>query len=284
MPKFAYHSCDVLEKAQVVLFGVPDESGNQSNRRGASKGPAAIRKASVERLTFARKDGQHVIVAQHGEFCALLHDAGDVKKKKVQAFVSGLSAKQMPVVLGGDHSISYEVIAGLGEHHKKLAIIYLDAHPDIICSTSHYYGSVVCDLFDLPHVDAKKIVEVGIRSIEAEEKVNLATKKILSFTSLDVAEDGVAQVFSAIKKRIGNTPVYLSIDLDVLDPAFAPGVDTPVPFGLSSVDFLRLVKRCACLNLVGFDIMEMSPPHDIQQKTAQLAAQTIIEILAERTF
>ena len=77
---------------------------------------------------------------------------------------------------------------------------------------------------------------------------------------------------------MGKTPMYLSIDLDSIDPAFAPAVDTPVPFGLSSNEFLTLVKRCAKeLNLIGFDIMELSPRYDIQQRTAQLAAKGILE-------
>lgn len=283
--KFAYHNCIKKELAQVVLVGVPDESGSHALWRGASRGPNSIRKASLERLTFFHRSGKQHVVPERGTFSASLFDVGDILKTELINFIENLRACQFPVVLGGDHSITYNTVKGLGKHHKNLALVYFDAHPDLVSSETHYYGSVVSDIYELPHVCKKKIIEVGIRSIEPEEIRNIRAKKITSFTSLDINEKGVPAVFSKIKKKLGKTPVYLSIDLDVIDPTFAPGVETLAPFGLTSNEYLSLIKKCASqLNLIGFDLMEMSPKQDFQQKTAQLAAQSIIELIGSKKF
>ncbi len=281
--KFVYHNTIKVEDADWVLVGVPNEEGNFANRQGTSKGPKAIRKASQERLSFIRQGEIHCIVPERESFRVKLCDTGDIKKKKIADFMKNLGQKQKSILLGGDHSNTFLALQGLQEKYKEIAVVYLDAHPDMVGSFQKYYGSVVYDILTLPHVNSKKVVEVGIRSIEQEERWQLHSKKIKAYTALDVYEQGIKQVFSEIKRKIGNTPLYLSIDLDVIDPAFAPGVDTPASFGLLPQEFLWFVKQCARLNLISFDVMEMSPKYDIQQRTAQLAAQTIVEIIASAT-
>lgn len=276
--KFAYHNCNKKSQADVIIVGVPDETGSKAKRKGAAHGPNAIRKASKERLTFLRRGDTKHIVPEQGSFDVSLFDSGNLKKKDLTKFIDNLPKEQLPIILGGDHSITYFAIKGFTDKYKKIAVIYFDAHPDIVSSETGYYGSVVHDICKFPHISPKKIVEVGIRSIETEEQKNL--RKINSFTALDVSEKGVNKIFNKIKRIVGKLPVYLSIDLDVIDPAFAPGVDTPAPFGLTPNEYLSLVKKCANkLDLIGFDIMELSPKYDIQQRTAQLAAQSIIEII-----
>ncbi len=280
--RFAYHNCGKIEEADVVLFGVPDESGSYANRKGTSKGPDAIRKVSLDRLRFVRKDGIHKLVPERGTLKLKLFDAGDIKKKNISNFINAINKKQFPILLGGDHSNTYLTLEALQKNYSDILVLYLDAHPDMVSSMhENYYGSVAYDISKLKNV--KKIIEVGVRSIEAEELENLKRKKVTSFTALDFYELGVKNVFSKIKTLVGKTPLYLSIDLDVIDPAFAPGVDTPSAFGLMPDQFLYLIKNCASsLNLIGFDIMELSPKYDIQQRTSQLAAQTIIEILGSK--
>ena len=283
MRRFVYHSCARQDEADVIFVGVCDESGSHSSRRGARKGPDAVRQASVDRLSFVRKDGRHVVVPEQGSLSFRLFDAGNISKPHIASFISLLHTRQFPVVVGGDHSITLEVVKGLARHYPQLAIIYLDAHPDSVCSRTSYYGSVVCDLYSLPHIVKHKIVEIGVRACEKEETVTLRKRHITTFTTLDVTTKGVTALCAALQKIIGNTPVYLSLDLDVLDPAFAPGVSCPAPFGLLPNDFLYLVKYCAShLTLIGCDVMELTPRFDVQQMTATLAAQTIVEILGVR--
>lgn len=278
--KFIYHNTVKLGDADWVLVGVPNEEGNFSNRQGTSEGPKAIRKASRERLSFIRQGERHCIVPERETFVTRLCDYGDINKKEIVTFMNKLGKGQRVILLGGDHSNTFLALKGLEQKYKEVAVIYLDAHPDMIGSFRPYYGSVVYDILKLSHVNSKKVVEVGIRSIEQEERTQLKTKKIKAYTAIEVYERGIQQIFKEIKRKIGKTPLYLSIDLDVIDPAFAPGVDTPASFGLFPQEFLWFVKQCAGLNLISFDVMEMSPRYDIQQRTAQLAAQTIVEIIA----
>jgi len=280
--KFAYHNCKKPTDADVILAGVADESGNYAERSGTRKGPDAIRKASVEQLCFNRKGKRFCVGAERDSFKVKLFDAGNISRPELQSFFESIPKEQIPILLGGDHSNTYLVLKGLSKKHKELALIHLDAHPDMISSTKYDFGSVVSDILKLKTINHKKVVQIGIRAIEPEEAINLKREKISVFTALDVYEIGVKKVFSEVKKIIGNTPTYLTIDLDVLDPAFAPGVDTPAPFGLTGNEYLSLVKNIASLNIIGFDLMEVSPPFDSQQMTAQIAAQTIIEILASR--
>ncbi|MBU1622856.1 MAG: agmatinase [Nanoarchaeota archaeon] len=282
MLKFAYHNCNKLSDAEVILFGVPDESGSYAKRHGSSKGPEAIRKASLERLCFKRKGKTFCVESESGPFKVKLFDAGNISKLKIQSFLESIPNEKFTIVLGGDHSNTYLAVKALSKKYKKLALIHLDAHPDFISSTKFDFGSVVSDILSLKEVNHKKVVQIGIRAIEPEEKVNLRRENINFFTALDVYEMGTKKVFSKVKKMIKDIPVYLSIDLDVLDPAFAPGVDTPAPFGLTGNEYLSLIKKISSLNIVGFDLMEMSPQFDSQQMTAHIAAQTIIEILASR--
>ncbi len=280
--KFAYHNCNVQEKADAVLIGTPNESGNYANRKGTKRGPDAIRKASLERLCFKRKGKTFCVESERGLFKIKLFDAGNISRLKIQPFLESIPKNKITILLGGDHSNSFLAVKTISKKYRELALIHLDAHPDLISSTKYDFGSVINDIINLRNVNHKKVVQIGIRAIEPEVEINLKLEKINFFTALDVYEMGVETVFSRVKKIIGNTPTYLSIDLDVLDPAFAPGVDTPAPFGLTGNEYLSLLKKIASLNIIGFDIMEMNPKFDSQQMTAQIAAQTIIEILASR--
>ena len=278
--KFAWATAKSFKEADYILFGVPDESGNRAPRKGASKGPNALRKVSRERGIVNRKGKISLVQPTHGKLTKTIFDAGNIKKTRVKNFVKKIvKAGKKPITVGGDHSITFQILKGLNESSKKFSLIYMDAHPDIICSEHYYYGSVVCDAMSFKKLDLKKSVEVGIRDPEAEELKTLARKKILTIHAIDFVELGVKKVFKKIKRRVGKN-VYLSIDLDVIDPAFAPGVDTPVPGGLKSNEFIYLVKEISSLGLIGFDIMELSPKHDVNEMTSHLAAKTIMEIVA----
>jgi len=266
--------------AEWVLFGVPDESGSHAFKKGSSKGPDMIRAVSNERSVFIRNDQVSLVQPQTGKFRNNLFDHGNIKKKEVSILVKDLASKnKKPIMIGGDHSITFEVLKGLNEVTKDISVIYLDAHPDFICSSHNYYGSVVCDVMALSNVKIKKSVELGIRAPEKEELINIKKKHLKTIHPVEIAEKGIKKVVQDIKKHVGKN-VYLSVDLDVLDPAFAPGVSTPVPGGLTSNEFFYLIKELKKLNIIGFDIVELTPKYDIQDMTAHLAAKAIAEIIS----
>jgi len=279
--KLAWANTSKFTSAYWVIAGVPDESGSHASRKGASKGPDRLRKVTHERSVVKR--GKHVTVFQP-QTCSIhsgIMDYGNVKKDQVTALTKKIvAAGKVPVFVGGDHSITYNVLKGFESQKKKLSLVYFDAHPDFVPSTQEkYYGSVVYDLFGMRHILPKKSFQIGNRALEADEIANIKKSGMQTITPADIAEQGVKKAFQKIKKTVGKN-VYLSIDLDVVDPAFAPGVDTPIPGGLSSNELLYLVSKIASLNLVGFDIMELSPPNDIQDMTSDLASKLMIEIIS----
>tara|TARA_Y100000310_G_scaffold345160_1_gene462283 strand:- start:21302 stop:22144 length:843 start_codon:yes stop_codon:yes gene_type:complete len=276
--KYSWHNTKKIDKANVVIFGVKSESGSHAKRKGASKGPNSIRKASYGDIVIRK--GKKSFEQPQDPINKKIFDYGNVRKKKLSKLTKLVSSKnKIPVVLGGDHSITFEALKGINEINKKFSIIYFDAHPDFVCSSNLYYGSVVCDSLTLKNIKFKNSLEIGLRAIEKEEFMNIKKKKINVFNAVDIKKLGINNVLKKIKK-ITKKPIYLSVDMDVVDPAFAPGVDTPVPGGLTSNELIYLCKEIAKLGLIGFDIMEVSPKYDIQNRTSHLASKLIIEIIS----
>lgn len=207
-------------------------------------------------------------------------DCGDIEKEAVAGAVErAVRAGKRPVIVGGDHSITYEVLKGLSRAKRRISFVYFDAHPDFICSKREYYGSVVCDIADLKNVDVEKSMEIGIRAPEIEEIENIIARRLTTITISDIVGMGAKEVLRKVRKRVGRN-VYLSIDMDVVDPAFAPGVNMPTPGGLASNELIYLATGIAQKGILGFDIMEVSPPYDIQDMTSDLAVRCIIEVIA----
>jgi len=280
MKKLAWATEDKLEDADWVVLGVPDEKGSHSYRSGSSRAPDVIRAVSHERAVFVRKGAEHIVEPQKGTFKHNLFDMGNIRRSEIRNEIRKLlSAHKKPITIGGDHSITFEILKAVNDVSKDISIIYFDAHPDFICSSRNYYGSVMCDAVSLKNINIKKSIEIGVRAPEREELVNLKKRQLKVITPMDIAEKGIKKIVAEIKKTVGKN-VYLSIDLDVLDPAFAPGVSTPVPGGLTSNEFFYLIKEVSKLNLIGCDLTEVTPKYDIQDMTAHLAAKAIAEIIS----
>lgn len=278
--KFPWANAEKLEKAGFVLLGVPDESGSLAVRKGASKAPRRIREVAQRREVFKRQG--YTSTTQPG-VCGLkaeIFDYGDVNKADVAALIEKFVREdKVPLTLGGDHSITAEVLKGIDAAGKKVSVVYFDSHPDFICSTKDYYGSVVCDIMDYKNIVFDRSIEIGIRNPEPEELVNIRKENLETISSLEVAEHGPDWVYKRVKKRVAGS-LYISIDMDVLDPAFAPGVSTPSPFGLSSTDLLLILSRIAKLGIAGMDVMEVCPPYDTNDATSHLAARLIVEAVS----
>ncbi len=273
--KFAYSTAKSLENAKVALFGVPDEKGSHALRKGSAKAPDRIRRVSRERLLYKRGGKDNLVTTSSGVFKARLHDLGNIKRSQIQKTVKMLLKKKKKLIaLGGDHSITSEIISSFEE---PVTVIYFDAHPDLVCSSKHYYGSVVCDLLRIGKIKVRNSIEVGLRDVEPEEMRNIKKYHFCTISSLDIAEKGLNWAMKQIKAH-AKGKVYISIDIDVLDPSEAPGVSTPAPGGLRYEELLLLLKEILKMDVVGFDIMEVTPRYDIQDMTSHLAAKLIAEM------
>lgn len=267
-------------EADVVIVGVPDESKSHAKRKGASKGPDSLRQASNESGFFERNGKLIPVCPILGNISnKLIFDYGNIPKENLQKLITDLVANnKIPIVIGGDHSITSTVLQATGDIHGKLGLFYFDAHPDFVSSTTEYYGSVLTD--SSRWIDFSQSMLIGTRAAEPEELENAGSVGLEVITPIDVAKLGISRVANKLQAKGYNNKRYVSIDLDCADPAYAPGVSLPSPCGLSSIDLVYLVKLVINSGIVGIDIVELSPDFDLNNMTANLAARILLESIA----
>lgn len=280
MVRFHHSAAQNIFEADIIIIGVPDESKSHAMRKGASKGPDTIRHAS-NNSEFFERDGKIIPI------CPLLgkidtkhiFDYGNIQKENLSELISNLvSNNKIPIVIGGDHSITSIVLQAIGNIHGKIGLFYFDAHPDFVSSTTNYYGSVLTDSFQW--IDFAKSMLVGTRAAEPEELDNAAKVGLEVITPLNISESGISQIADRIKRKNCSNRKYISIDLDCIDPAYAPGVSLPSPCGLSSMDLVYLIKLAISSGILGIDLVELSPDFDFNNITADLAARILLESIA----
>jgi guanidinopropionase len=277
-----------LSGVDVALVGVPFDSGT-SYRPGARLGPREIRAQSSLIRPFS-----HFQQVSPFERLTVV-DAGDVDASPVSVelahqsieaqFASVAAAGALALAVGGDHSISLPILRALARKHGPLGLVQFDSHIDTwdgdfgskLFHGSPFYYAVTEGL-----VDPRRFVQVGIRG-PMYGPDDFAFHREQRITVLDIDEVfrvGLDAVLARIRAVVGSGPVYVTFDIDVVDPAFAPGTGTPEVGGLTSHEAQVLVRGLAGLTLVGGDIVEVAPPFDGPgQITALLAANLLFELL-----
>ena len=193
-----------------------------------------------------------------------------------------VEAGVMPVVLGGDHATSLPVPRALAERHGKMSLVHFDAHPDFWpgpAGRPYHHGTPFRIAVEEGLIDPGASVQIGIRgSLSANliEEARAAGFHLL--TASEFAARGVAGTLEDIG-RIARTPVYVSLDIDCVDPAYAPGTGTPEVAGLTNREIVDLVHGLAAASVVGFDVVEVAPAYDQAEITALLAANLVYEFL-----
>lgn len=274
---------DKIEDADIIVIGVPDESKSHAKRKGTSRAPDVLRIASNESEFFERGGKRIPTFPMRGTFeHKRIFDAGNVaSKQELRKMVSDIVSRgKLPVMIGGDHSLTTETLhAASGALGKKLSLLYFDAHPDFVSSTRNYYGSVLTD--SAQSLNLRKSVLIGTRAAEPEEIENAKVAGLKIVNPLDVVELGVKRVAQMIKTRTAGSKTYISVDLDCVDPASAPGVSVPSPAGLAAIDLIYLLNSIISGgNVIGIDIVELTPDYDVNGMTAALAARILSECIA----
>ena len=280
-PEYFADANSSLNEAEFVIFGVPYDK-TSSFRHGASKAPDEIRQASWNFETFDLKTGVDFIDIK-------VHDYGnvDIKNenpetmvKKVKEFTSMLIEKnKFPVALGGEHSITPGIVQAFP---KDIAVVSLDAHIDFrqkYEGESYNHACAVRRVTD--HINVKNVAVLGIRSVEKEEFESAKKLDLFYIDSFNIRKRGIRKALDDVKNHLKNKKIYLTLDVDVLDPAYAPGTSTPEPFGLTSFDILTCIESLSS-QLIGFDVVEVCPPYD-NGETALLAAR-FVKCVIERTW
>lgn len=281
---FNYSNVNEVSKADIVIIGVPDESKSHSKRKGTIKGPDILRITTNE-FNFFEREGKTIPICPmrgivNGKY---IFDYGNIKRQDLYQLIYELvSSKKIPIIIGGDHSITTIVMQAIGDYIGKVGLLYFDAHPDFVSSTNDYYGSVLTD--SSKWIDFSESMLIGTRSSELEELENASNVGLEIITPLDINETGISKIMDKVRSKNNKGKKYISIDLDCLDPAFAPGVSVPSAGGLSSIDLLSLVKLAVASGILGLDIVELSPDFDINNMTAILSSRILLESIASIDF
>ncbi|KAA2286078.1 agmatinase [Arenimonas fontis] len=269
-----------LSVADVAVLGVPFDLAT-TNRPGARLGPRAIRAASAS-LAWCPPYAWDFDPLQR----LRVLDAGDVyfdpgrpaeAPEAIRGAFAAVAAQGViPLALGGDHFISFPILQALQPVHGPLALVHFDAHSDTWRDADGRvdHGTMFFHAARLGLVDPARSIQLGMRTHNAETH---------GFRVVDARElhaIGVEEAVAAIRARVGGSKCYVSFDVDFLDPAYAPGTGTPVVGGFSTHDALRLVRGLAGLDIVGMDVVEVSPPYDHAEITALAAASVAQELLA----
>jgi agmatinase len=276
--KICWANTKRFESSDIVIIGMPSESGSHARRKGTSKAPDTVRRVSNESDVYIHKNTKSLALPTDGPLKSHVYDYGNIQKSQIPMVFDDVSRRsKIPITIGGDHSNTTQIIKTLAKRLGPISLVYFDAHPDMVGSRGSYYGSVVFD--SLPHIDVKSSVLVGVRSPELEELDNIRTSGIRVITPFDIIESGLRQITKSILSTIKKN-TYVSFDMDCLDPAYAPGVSVPVPFGLESQAAACMIKKIAQKGIVGFDVMEVSPPHDLNDATSHLASRLVGEVIS----
>jgi agmatinase len=279
-----YSNVANFKESNIVLLGVPDESKSKASRKGTSNGPNQFRKALFTSENFERAGKIIPICPIKGSlYSKKVLDMGNVRRENLYDQISKIISKsKIPIVIGGDHSITTTTLHAINNvTEKKINLIYFDAHPDFVTSTKDYYGSVVSDSLDC--IDIKRSMFIGLRACEEEEVFNIEHYEANIINPIDIQEFGVKKVLNKIIEiciKNSDNNIYISIDLDCLDPAFAPGVSVPTPCGINPLELTFFIQQILTkTKIIGCDIVELSPSFDINNITANFAARLFKEIL-----
>jgi guanidinobutyrase len=272
----------------VAIIGVPLDIGT-SNRTGARYGPRQIRSESV----LVRPYGMATGAAPFDSF--QVADIGDVALnpynllKSIEAienfYDESLTNEVIPVSIGGDHTITLPILRAIARKHGPVAMVHVDAHADIndlMFGERIAHGTIFRRAIEEGLIDGSKMTQIGLRATgySADDFDWSRRQGVRVVTAEECWYKSLAPLMQEVRSVVGEgTPTYLSFDIDGLDPSVAPGTGTPEPAGLTASQGLEIIRGCFGLNLVGCDLVEVSPPYDTTGNTALLAANLVFEML-----
>jgi arginase len=257
-----------------ALLGIPYDASS-SFQRGPALAPMAIR-------TALRSESTNSWNEEVSDVAGRLADAGDLvfadgadPHPVIEAGVGAvLERGAPPILLGGDHSITWPVLRAVRRHAPRLTILHLDAHPDLYETFKGDRRSHACPFARIMEEGlADRLVQLGIRTMNAHQQEQ-ARRFGAEVTPMRA---GLEAMLAAARRLDG--PVYLSVDLDVLDPAFAPGISHAEPGGLSTRELIAVVQAIPHGRLVAADVVELNPLNDLRDLTARVAAKLVKEIV-----
>jgi agmatinase len=276
-----------LKGVDVAVTGIPFDQA-VTNRPGTRFGPQAIRAASAQHSwgpvwPWRFDPFETLAVVDYGD-CFFDWGRKQDVPKVVEKHIMGIVSKGVcPLTFGGDHFITYPVMKAVAKVHGPLGVVQFDAHRDVEPNASRDridHGTMFSLALQEGLIDPARSIQVGIRTcFTGEDSMGmqvLFADQVHAMTAAEVA--------AAIRKRLGDGPSYLTFDIDFLDPASAPGTGTPVPGGFSSYQALAILRELKGIDFAGMDVVEVSPPYDHAELTANAAATIASELLCLKAW
>jgi agmatinase len=270
-----------------VITGVPFDSG-QSFRTGARFGPEAIRDFSILLRPYNPEQDinvfDYVSGVDYGDIPIVPGYISETYDKMVQGLSPIVQKGIVPIVLGGDHSITLGELRAVAKQYGPVALLHFDAHSDTWDSyfgQKYNHGTPFRRAVEEGLLDVSRSIQIGMRG-GLYSPDDLEDARRLGFevwTTNQFKQNGVASMLQVIQERVGSGPVFLSFDIDFLDPVYAPGTGTPEVSGVSIDDALALIRGLTGLDIVAFDLVEVLPAYDHGQITAMSAANIIFEFI-----
>ena len=276
------------EGLDVAFVGIPMDIGT-SWRSGTRMGPKQIREQSAMIRPYNIQTGAAPFDALHcadiGDVAINTFSLSDSIRIITEAYDAILSHDVIPATLGGDHTLTLPVLRSIAKKHGPVALVHVDAHADVnehMFGVAEAHGTVFRRAREEGLIVPDKVFQIGLRGsgYTADDFREAAGWGFNQYLAPDLWHKSLTPLAAEIKQKIGNHKTYVTYDIDSLDPAFAPGTGTPEIGGLTTPQALELVRGLRGLNIVGVDLVEVSPPYDTSGNTALTGANILFELLS----
>ncbi|XP_064641292.1 agmatinase, mitochondrial-like [Lineus longissimus] len=278
---------DTSKGLDACFIGIPLDTGT-TNRPGTRFGPRQIRTESVLLRPVNQATGaapfESLMVADCGDVHVNLYHLPKACDRITEHYIKLIKNSCKPLTLGGDHTVTYPILKAIKEQHGPVGLIHIDAHldtTDLQDDERITHGTTFRRAFDDNCLDPKRVWQIGIRGSgnTSDDYTWSREQGFHVIPATDCWHKSLTPLINDIKKEMGDGPCYISFDIDALDPAHAPGTGTPEIGGLTSIQALELIRGCKGLNVVGADVVEVSPPFDNNGTTALVGANLLFEML-----
>lgn len=276
-----------LQGLDVAVVGVPVDIGT-SWRSGTRFGPKQIRAESAMIRPYNMATGaapfDSLQVADIGDLAINTFSLKDTIRIISESYDAILNAGAVPMAMGGDHSITLPILRAIARRHGPVALVHVDAHADVndeMFGERETHGTVFRRAYEEGLINPEKTYQIGIRGTgyAATDFKEAAGWGFQQFPAHDLWGRDLSQMAAEIRRDIGDRPVYVTFDIDGLDPAYAPGTGTPEIGGLTTPQALQLIRALKGARIVGCDLVEVSPPYDPSGNTALTGANILYELL-----
>ncbi|MEO0634552.1 MAG: agmatinase [Pseudomonadota bacterium] len=276
-----------LSRLDVAVLGIPMDIGT-SWRSGTRFGPKQVRSESAMIRPYNIQTGaapfDKLNVGDIGDLAINTFSLADSLRIIAESYAQILIHDLIPVAIGGDHSITLPILRSIAAKHGPVALVHVDAHADVndeMFGERETHGTVFRRAYEEGLIDPTKTFQIGLRGTgyTAEDFTEAAGWGFEQFLAPELWGRNLRQIGGEIRRNIGETPTYISYDIDSLDPAYAPGTGTPEIGGLSTAQAMQLIRALRGLNVVGCDMVEVSPPYDPSGNTALVAANLLYELI-----